>query len=413
MAFRLVAAGSVEYRPWGPSFWAGLLICAALTGISLGIALAAFWPRGVAGSSEYQLWRWEASTLLDNLFARLGIGPSADAAQDELALREYFRLTGELRALEASDDPDLARIEALDDERAAYENRVERLLERYITEAVNGAGLQRGLPLFNSVRITWPPVDLELTSPPQLLVRSPRSEIRRQGDTLLKNDLSLAEVERIEARTTDDDTVSVVLSIGGLAAYPAIVHGDRAYGSILDTSSHEWVHHYLAFYPLGRKWGEGGDANTLNETTANIAGREIAALIDQAHPIDFEPGADGRGPNRPAPTVDFNKEMRALRLEVDDLLEQGKLQEAEATMEARRRFLNENGFNIRKLNQAYFAFYGTYADSPQSSSPIGPKVEKVWELTQDVGLFLALMRNVEDVAELDRVVANLETAAAR
>lgn len=77
-------------------------------------------------------------------------------------------------------------------------------------------------------------------------------------------------------------------------------------------------------------------------------------------------------------------------------------------MEAKRLYLNENGITIRKINQAYFAFYGTYADSPQSSSPIGPKVNRVWELTGDVGGFLAVMRDVTSVADLDVALAVLE-----
>jgi hypothetical protein len=92
---------------------------------------------------------------------------------------------------------------------------------------------------------------------------------------------------------------------------------------------------------------------------------------------------------------------------VDDLLEQGKVSEAEQQMEEKRLYLNANGFSIRKINQAYFAFYGTYADSPQSSNPVGPKIEKVWELTQDVGLFLRIMRDVKDVPDLDEALAEL------
>ena len=33
--------------------------------------------------------------------------------------------------------------------------------------------------------------------------------------------------------------------------------------------------------------------------------------------------------------------------------------------------LASKGYYIRKLNQAYFAFYGTYADSPAFLNPIG------------------------------------------
>ncbi|HEY4670400.1 MAG TPA: hypothetical protein VIH05_11545, partial [Tepidiformaceae bacterium] len=208
-----------------------------------------------------------------------------------------------------------------------------------------------------------------------------------------------------------DRQVSIVVAVGGIAAYPAIVRDDRAYSTIVETAAHEWVHHYLAFYPLGRQWGKGGDAETLNETTANIAGREIANLVHRAHPVDLPAGADGRAPAGPAPTVNFSEELRKLRLEVDALLAEGKVDEAERTMEERRLFLGDNGINIRKINQAYFAFYGTYADSPASSDPIGPKIERVWELTGDVGQFLRMMREVTSEADLDRLLDVLESAA--
>ena len=171
------------------------------------------------------------------------------------------------------------------------------------------------------------------------------------------------------------------------------------------------MHHYLAFYPLGEQWGNGGDAETLNETTANIAGRAIADLIRKKHPIQLAPGEDGRGPGFDCPEekrIDFNKEMRALRLDVDRLLAEGKVDEAERLMEEKREYFEDHCVFIRKLNQAYFAFYGTYADGPASSNPLGPKIERVWELTQDVGVFLKIMREIRTVPDLDRALAALE-----
>jgi hypothetical protein len=209
-------------------------------------------------------------------------------------------------------------------------------------------------------------VDFELTSPPRLPCARP-DRIERSGDTLLKNDLSLHDIEKIEADTARKDTVSIVVNIGGIAAYPAIVRDDRSYDSLLDTASHEWVHHYLAFYPLGETWGNGGDSEALNETTANIAGREIANLIRKAHPLQLPPGEDGSAPAGPAPTVDFSAEMRALRQQVDQLLAVGKVDEAEKAMEDKRQYLAQHGINIRKINQAY-CLHGTYADTPQSSN---------------------------------------------
>jgi hypothetical protein len=123
--------------------------------------------------------------------------------------------------------------------------------------------------------------------------------------------------------------------------------------------------------------------------------------------VQLPAGEDGRAPAAPAPTVDYNKEMQSLRTQVDALLKDGKVSDAEKLMEEKRQYLADHGITIRKINQAYFAFYGTYADLPQSSNPVGPKIEQVWEKTQDVGLFLKLMREVRTVDDLDKTLAAL------
>ena len=46
-------------------------------------------------------------------------------------------------------------------------------------------------------------------------------------------------------------------------------------------------------------------------------------------------------------------------------------------MEQRRQIFVKNGYLIRKLNQAYFAFNGAYADVPGGAAgedPVGPAV---------------------------------------
>ncbi len=406
------AAAVITYRPWRPLSWLLVVVAAAAVGLPLGGLVNVLWPRGDLAPYEYHLWRWEADNLVENLFARAGIGPNPGDAAGQAELRTYMSLTSEVRAQTASANPDLARIDQLNAERAKHEHSVERLIERYIDEAVTAEGLQHHLPLFDSVWFTWPPVDFKLTSPPGVLVRSPRDRIQRLGDTLIKSGLSLRDVERIEADTTNANTVSLLVPIGGLAAYPAIVRDDRDYDSLIETASHEWTHHYLAFFPLGEQWGKGGDAETLNETTANIAGREIANIIRKNHPITFPPGQDGSAPEQAPPTVDFNKEMHDLRLQVDALLKQGKVSDAEQAMEDKRQFLAQHGIVIRKLNLAYFAFYGTYGDTAASSNPVGPKIEHVWELTKDVGAFLRVMRDVRSAGDVDKAIARLEAAHA-
>ena len=85
---------------------------------------------------------------------------------------------------------------------------------------------------------------------------------------------------------------------------------------------------------------------------------------------------------------DFRIEMRETRAQVDELLSKGKIEEAESFMEERRLDFVANGFNIRKLNQAYFAFNGTYADSAASSSPIADQLKRYRDSTSDVGAFV-------------------------
>ena len=407
------------YVAWRPQLFPIFLITAALIGAVTGIVFGATGVRLSRGGpllvtverrslagDEWRLWGgWERDTLPGTILRLAGFGPGRDDRSGEQAIRDYFRITSQIRA--AGDQPALA--ESLTRKRQQYENAVERQAEDWIAEAVGAAGLKRRLPLFGGTEITWPPPRVELTTPPRILVRSPRDRIARAGDTLLRNDLSVADAERIERETDTGDMVSIVEPVGGLAAYPAVVSGDRPFDGWLDTTAHEWVHHYLAFFPLGERWGDGGAGVTLNETTANLAGREIASLIRTRHPLKLPQGEDGgvTGARCTAEPIDFSKELHGLRLEVDALLASGKVTEAESVMEQRRRYLGEHCVFIRKINQAYFAFHGSYADSAAASDPIGPKVQEVWERTKDLGMFLRVMREVRSVAELDSALATL------
>ncbi len=85
---------------------------------------------------------------------------------------------------------------------------------------------------------------------------------------------------------------------------------------------------------------------------------------------------------------EFNREMREIRRMVDEYLARGEVAAAEQFMEERRQYLAGKGYYLRKLNQAYFAFYGTYADSPTSISPIGLEFKKLREQSASVKDFL-------------------------
>ena len=180
-------------RPWRPPLVLLSTTAAATFTLALAIVLSLVLNPGELGRYEYALWRWETGNLTSSTFTLLGAGaePSETEATERLAT--YFRLTSTIRGEMQASAPDQALLETLTNERALYENDVERIIERYVTDAVVAAGLDRPLPLFSGIKVLWPPVDIELTTPPQLLVRSPRDEIKRAGDTLLQADLTLDE----------------------------------------------------------------------------------------------------------------------------------------------------------------------------------------------------------------------------
>ncbi len=80
--------------------------------------------------------------------------------------------------------------------------------------------------------------------------------------------------------------------------------------------------------------------------------------------------------------------MQRVRQKVDVLLAQGKIEEAEAYMEAERLKLVEKGYNLRRLNQAYFAFHGSYALSPGSVDPTGPQIRQLRAASPSLKSFL-------------------------
>jgi hypothetical protein len=76
-------------------------------------------------------------------------------------------------------------------------------------------------------------------------------------------------------------------------------------------------------------------------------------------------------------------------------------------MEERRQFLWDNGYRLRKLNQAFFAFYGAYADTPgeQGDDPIGPAILTVRETSQNLREFMDRMASIRSIEALQREAA--------
>src|SRR6185369_2354995 len=111
--------------------------------------------------------------------------------------------------------------------------------------------------------------------------------------------------------------------------------------------AHEWTHNYLAFRPLGMNYDKSGELRTMNETTAESTGIVLGALLIQKYYPELAPPPAGFSnilkrssappvTNKPtAPGFDFVAEMHDTRVTADTLLSQGKIDEAEAFMDAR------------------------------------------------------------------------------
>jgi hypothetical protein len=351
-------------------------------------------------------------------FAYVAAAPIRDdlsSDEEDARLRRFF----ELNALIAERDrtagdpatpPGIAAV-ARDDartlrhERSDIENSVERILEGRLTATARAFGLTRHA----GADFVWPPVNVEFADPPAVLVTSPRTVIRRDGERLLQGDLPAERKQQIEAEAESDGrTSALVVEIGGIAIYPSIIPPSSDYRRVLRLIAHEWMHHYLYFTPLGRDYFRGGDLVTLNETVADIAGNEMGDYMFERYPLERPPAlvsASAAVPRAQDPAdIDFAAEMRGLRLQVDSLLAEGRVEDAEAAMEEKRRFLAANGIYIRRINQAYFAFHGSYATGPASIDPIGPKLERLRERSGTLESFVRAAREIESVADLDTLI---------
>ncbi len=329
---------------------------------------------------------------------------------------EYFSAVEQIKRLESETGSvkagkrqgDLASLEAelngLQQQNSEVADTVEKILETQIKEALSQQGIFN--PITGS-KAVFPPVNFEMGKLPRLLVVSPRDRIESLREVALLPDMDLEAMESIEAEVDKLGVSSLVVRLGGMATYPSLVtdRGDLRF--TLDAATEEWLHQYLVFKPLGFRYlldliGVRRDYEiaTMNETVASMASEEISAIVYENNYAQKE--ADSARPETTESGFDFNQEMREIRRAVDEYLAQGSIEQAEEFMEQKRQFLATRGYHIRKLNQAYFAFHGTYADSPTSISPIGVEMNKLRDQSASLKDFLetvASMTSRQDLAE--------------
>lgn len=320
---------------------------------------------------------------------------------DESARTEFVRLymadighaqslEGQINALYvAALPPDPAQVEALRIERDTLRSDLERrqlTAEAILEGQVSAVLVDEGFGVLGQL---WPPMAMHFTPVPNVLIISPRDRILMDMSLTLVA-LPTDQITAFEQRIEQDYDVSAFITpIGGMALYPAMITEIASIPRAAETFAHEWLHHYLMFHPLGLQYftnGEGsnGEARILNETTADTFGKEVSRLVmTRYYPDLVPPPAPPPVPvetpveSEPLP-FDFGREMHVTRTHVDELLAAGKIDEAEAYMEERRQFFIANGYGVRRINQAFFAFYGGYQGGGMpgvgGEDPIGPAI---------------------------------------
>jgi len=297
------------------------------------------------------------------------------------------------------------------DQKKTDQNRLAKLAESVLQNQTEVTLAKAGFGLGGQI---LPPVLYQVSDLPLNLIISPRTEIRNVLSLSLDPGLDAVEKDEIETGIYKEYDLSALIEpVGGIGAYPTMVMRTTDLNWLTETIAHEWIHNYLAFFPLGMRYYVNDQMRTINETTASLAGKEIGLdLIISFYP-DRTPRyylqmptyttvlAEGAETLNP---FDFRAEMHETRVKVDALLAEGKVEEAEQYMEARRRFFWQNGYRLRKINQAYFAFYGSYNDTPgggaSGADPVGPAVQALRTRYYSLNEFLQAIRFVSSFDQL-------------
>lgn len=296
----------------------------------------------------------------------------------------------------------------------ALQPAAESILQEQVAVLLADLGLGVGGAVF-------PPVSFHFSRLPDALIVSPRTVIRQDANIQLAPGMGLERhiaLERDVERALD--VSALVVPVGGFGTYPTMVQETTALDWVLDTVVHEWTHNYLSLRPLGLNYETTPELRTMNETVASLLGREIGGeVLRRYYPELVPPPPEPSGPSPSVPTpapespaFDFRVEMHATRVQVDALLAEGRVEEAEAYMEARRQVFFNAGFrHLRRLNQAYFAFYGAYADEPGGAAgedPVGADVRALRARCATVREFLIRMAWMDSYADLTRALARAD-----
>ena len=386
--------------------------------------------RGFTRLHEFDFVSWTVDALLTKgAWMSLGGSEYLDLAQQRQVVLDYLKqvdlvnqIAGQINALYS--DPSIkdpqTQSQALTQRLGAAKarlNQLSPLAEAVLQSQVTVVAAEDGLTLGGQ---PVPPILYRTTDPPDALIISPRNVIREDADISLNPGLTSAQKDTLETKIQSNLNLSaLVVGIGGIGLYPTMVMETSDLNWLAETVSHEWIHNFLTLRPLGLSYDASPDMRTINETTASLAGREIgAALVRQYYPDQVPPPTQATPPaasnggsgtaGAVKPAFNFNAEMHLTRVTVDQMLAAGQITQAESYMEQRRLFFWAHGYQIRKINQAYFAFYGAYndvsaggnANGTAGNDPIGPAVVALRARYPTLGGFLNRISWITSPAQL-------------
>ena len=376
---------------------------------------------------RFDLVSWELQAISQKVRDRVRPpGATLSAEEERDLVLEYMRgvrRSNELsRALKDAaagmGDGDLAQKQVelqteLDQLRAIQDERrptVERILEHQV------AGVLQELR-FTTMGRVFPPVRFQFTESPNLIIVSPREVIRMDESVHLDPTMPLDEIEKIEDEVAAEmDRSTLIEGTGGFSSYPTMVLQSSSLSWVIETVAHEWAHTYLTLHPLGWNYSSSGEMRTINETVASIFGDEISRMVLEKYypdmigpnswprPLSMAP--DWLSVTPVEPEFEFGAFMRETRLATDKLLAEGKVAEAEQYMETRRVELLEEGYGIRRLNQAYFAFHGSYAVGTSATDPIGGKLRALRLRAGGLPEFIQIVARFNDATDLDAALTS-------
>lgn len=361
---------------------------------------------------DYPTWVWNAFwSKVDQ--STINAPYAFERGSNKQIVFEYLRTTDQLNQTEFQiekifADPNIidkastsAYLRAQRDQLTARQAALAPFAESILQSQVNSALAELGLTTGGQ---TIPPLLYRSSPTPLALIVSPRDHIEQTTNISILPSITLDQQIKLEDDVAKSLNVStLIVPIGGIGVYPTMVMETTDLPWMLTVIAHEWTHNYLNLRPLGLNYSTTPELRTMNETTASISGDEVGLLVLKKYYPELlassptlsllQSNIAYRPSNRLADTTpfDYRAEMHTTRVKADELLAQGKIEEAETYMEQRRLLFWENGYLIRKLNQAFFAFHGAYADVPGGAAgedPVGPAVRALREQSDSLADFI-------------------------